>query len=176
VDYPDNIVAVAITDDEESEDDADENDENDSVEFIDENLNATHDPADVIEIEDADESESMADGTNDAVIGEETAPAEDDNDVDSVGAVRRRSTRRRTKRSALVVDFDNLAYSVTDGVLHINPNVLAEAREDMKITSENIFEGKTNVRVPPTAGISQRAVRQVTGLPDPVAMGGEPLV
>jgi hypothetical protein len=48
---------------------------------------------------------------------------------------------------------------------------LAEAKEDLKISSKDLFEGKVNVRVPPTAGVSQRAVRQVTGLPEPSPAG-----
>jgi hypothetical protein len=33
-----------------------------------------------------------------------------------------------------------------------------------------------DVHVPPTAGVSQRAVRQVTGLPEPSPAGEDPLV
>jgi hypothetical protein len=80
----------------------------------------------VDEAEEADENDdenASFDGdvgaeTKGAVAGDETihqgANENDEDDADSVGAVRRRSTRRRTKRSALVVDFDNHAYSVTD--------------------------------------------------------------
>jgi hypothetical protein len=179
VDY----TAAAVTDDEESHTESTDDDDG-SVEFIGENLD-THVPADPnaivdVDIEENEENEANDDGsfnggTNDAMAGEQPA-LEDEDDVDSVAAVRRRSTRIRKKRTGMVVDFDNLAYSLADGVLHINPNVMAEAKEDLKITSENIFGGKISMRVPSTAGVSQRALREVTGLPDPVPMSGDPLI
>jgi hypothetical protein len=114
---------------------------------------------------------------------------QDDQSVESNVAVRVRRRRRKKASKRTVVDFENRAYEVQDGVLHINPNVLKQAREDTKICSEltapvkgevengNVREGKgrTNLRSPRTAGIS-RAALATLGMPAPKIKEGEHLV
>jgi hypothetical protein len=77
-------------------------------------------------------------------VGEEDQDSpSDEQDNSSTGAVRRRSRRIRKKREPTVIDFENRAYAVDDGVLHINPAVLEQAREDTKITSNILFQPST---------------------------------
>jgi hypothetical protein len=108
--------------------------------------------------------------------------------VETVQAVRR-SGRRRKPKPALTVDFKNYAYAqAADGVVHINPAVLAQAKEDLKITSDDLFSApvkqttRTGVsfRCPATAGISRNALQSVSmaglHMPAPSLEPGQHLV
>jgi hypothetical protein len=112
----------------------------------------------------------------------------DDESVETVQAVRR-SGRRRKPKPPLTVDFKNYTYAqAEDRVVHINPSVLAQAKEDLKITSNDLFSapvketGRTGVsfRSPATAGISRSALQGVTmaglHMPEPKLQQGEHLV
>jgi hypothetical protein len=79
-----------------------------------------------------------------------TGVLQDDDEIseaESDVAVRRRSTRIRRKRNGLTIDFNNRAFAHENGVIHINPNVLEQAREDLKITSTDISPVKQNENV-----------------------------
>jgi hypothetical protein len=132
--------------------------------------------------------------TDKAVVAEEEPAEEDDSDGDSdeesVASVQavRRSGRRRKLKPPLVVDFDNLAYARgEDGVVHINPSVLEQAREDLKITSSDLFEPvqgadkqRVSFRNPATAGITSNALQSINmaglHMPAPKLGTGEHLV
>jgi hypothetical protein len=117
------------------------------------------------------------DTTNAVAAGVEPAEGEEsdedsDEDEESVTSVQavRRSGRRRRIRPPLVVDFDNLAYARgEDGVVHINPSVLEQAKEDLKITSDDLFSepmgdtkrAKMSFRCPATAGITRNALQSI---------------
>jgi hypothetical protein len=115
------------------------------------------------------------------------ADESDGESVETVQAVRR-TGRRRKPKPPLTVDFKNYAYAQAgDGVVHINPAVLEQAKEDLKITSNDLFSapvketGRTGVsfRSPATAGISRSALHGVTmaglHMPAPKVQPGEHL-
>lgn len=58
-----------------------------------------------------------------------------------------------------MIDFDNRTYAVDDGVMHINPAVLEQAKEDTKITS-NILPRSSATRS--TKGDSVAVSGQIT--------------
>eukprot|EP00956_Cyclotella_meneghiniana_P039837 scaffold180856_cov40-Cyclotella_meneghiniana.AAC.2 len=157
-----------------SDDESQQNEQQDEAEF---EANAEASMADDEEDSDEDESE-----------GED-----DDDDVPSMPL--RRSQRNRRKRQ-IVVDFDNKAwgenetYVASDDVIHINPAVIQQSKEDLKITSSDIIStskpkesvgaGRTQLRVPRTAGVCQQALDKVSmaafHLPEPKLEEGERLV
>ena len=59
-----------------------------------------------------------------------------------------RSTRVRRARAATVIDFDNKAYKVSDGVMHINPSAIEQTKEDFKVTSPDLIPNKKNSSLP----------------------------
>lgn len=108
---------------------------------------------------------------------------------DSTGATRRRSARIRKKIKPTVIDFEKKAYQTKDRVIHINPNVLDQARDDLKITSDILPSPKTvedrghgviRVQFPPAAGITKQALNCISlgamGLPEPKLTDGKIVV
>eukprot|EP00956_Cyclotella_meneghiniana_P026461 scaffold57247_cov37-Cyclotella_meneghiniana.AAC.7 len=194
-----------VTDD-EGDDEGDESDDDGSeVEYMGENL--ADEEQEAIQLDSENEQDDASDvdfGTNDAGDAEgDLADDEEENDDESSGdeddaapqAELRRSKRNRRKRQT-VVDFDNLEWSenqtyvVNEDVIHINPAVIKQSTEDLKITSDDLFPekktsvsdtgGRTQLRVPRTAGVCQQAVDKVSmgvfHLPEPKLEDGEHLV
>ena len=98
---------------------------------------------------------------------------EETNDLPTSTDAVRRSMQVRKKKPPVTIDFANRAYSVHDGVLHISPDVLDQAREDSKITSEILPNpGRMALRSPRVAGISRQALNRMSsnalGLAAPV--------
>eukprot|EP00956_Cyclotella_meneghiniana_P038953 scaffold162906_cov46-Cyclotella_meneghiniana.AAC.1 len=84
----------------------------------------------------------------------------------STGAVRR-SVRRRKAPKRMKIDFENKAWVVEDGVLHISNGVLEAARENTKITSPILpkpkaADGRIQIKSPRTGGISRQALNKVS--------------
>jgi hypothetical protein len=116
-----------VTDDEDDGDDeANEEAEESDAE---ENDTPMPEPAGEDPSEDTEESEAAETHQATGVLQEDDEVSEAGSDV----AVRRRSTRIRKKRNGLTIDFNNRAFAHENGVIHINPNVLEQAREDLKI-------------------------------------------
>ena len=168
-----------ITDDEEDNEEDDEDDdsigEEDDVEYLGENLDQQQ--AETIEIVDGDDQEFEVndhDDENDA--DDESDEDSDDDEEQEEQQVRRYPTRERKKAERLTIDDPNqksYSYRVQDGAIHIDPSVLESSREDLKITSKDLFKMKpekdrmslkaqesTGVRfkVPKTAGVTQDAL------------------
>jgi hypothetical protein len=132
-------IPIAVSDDEDSTaNEEQEQDDQSKVEFIGENLGHEEDEQEVVEVDDGDEPPEVP--PQGPAPGDESEGEEDE--ADSTHATRRRSRRKRVKRTGMVIDFYNYAYAVQDRVMHINPNVLEQVREDAKITSETLFLGE----------------------------------
>lgn len=155
-----------VSDDEDDGGDEDEENDGSEVEFMGENLGEPEQQQDVMDLADSGEDEDAAGGENagNGGNGEESSDSEDDDDDDegrvlpirsnrrntndnaSTGATRRRSNRIRRIRRPDIVDHDGRTTSVytsvnrrddgEDGVLHVSPSMLEQAREDLKITSD----------------------------------------
>lgn len=126
----------AVTDDEADEDDDKEDslDDDSAPDFGGGGVKDVGDNTlDLLGDEDSQQGQEVGTNEQDNL---ENSPEDALSDTDSTGAVRRRSRRIQKKREPTVIDFQNRAYSVQDGVLHINPNVLDQAQEDTKITSD----------------------------------------
>jgi hypothetical protein len=139
------------------------------------------------EVEEQDLQNGSAAGLAD---GEESVASESS----STGAVRRRSKRKRKKKQPTVIDFGNRTYQVEDGVMHINPNVLEQMKEDAKIMSMDlpakateeepeskaVKERTLGFRSPAIAGIYSQALDRVSlgglGLPPPNLKDDEAIV
>jgi hypothetical protein len=157
---------VVVSDDEADGDE--ESQSEDEVEFLGENLhqNNSHE---LVEID-----EATAEPEPSEVAGEIGDEEDDDSDAESDRAVAglRRSKRKRVKRQPAIIDFKNLTYALSDGVIHINPPAIEQTTKDFKVFDldgkENIKEkeisGRMAVMSPPTAGVSQAALKKVSGL------------
>jgi hypothetical protein len=119
-----------------------------------------------IEIEDAEET------INGAGDVEEDDDDESDAESDRATAGLRRSRRRRKMIEPTVIDFRNLTYKEHNGVIHINPAILEQTSKDYKVfdleekkvMDEEPIGKRMAVMSPPTAGVSQKALRIVSGL------------
>ena len=126
----------AVTDDEADEDDDKEDslDDDSAPDFGGGGVKDVGDNTlDLLGDEDSQQGQEVGTNEQDNL---ENSPEDALSDTDLTGAVRRRSRRIQKNREPTVIDFQNRAYSVQDGVLHINPNVLDQAQEDTKITSD----------------------------------------
>jgi hypothetical protein len=178
-----------VTDDKDGGGD-DNEDDNSNVEFMGNNLDQPDKQQAAVDLADSSGDENIANDNG----GEDSSESEDEDDDQgqnegrrallirsnrratnndastSIGATRRKSNRIRMIRQPDTVDFDGRTTSVyhhEDGVLHINPNVLEQAREDLKITSEILPKpseatgDRIRLRSPRTAGISRHALNRV---------------
>jgi hypothetical protein len=178
---------IVVTDDENDGDDGDESD----VEIMEEHPNDAADGAlSVYSTEEDQHDEASFGGGGDLADNEgESQADESDTEEEPPTEHLRRSKRVRKKR---FVDFDNKdwdkneAYVCGEGVMHINPAVIRQSKEDLKITSEDLFPtkpgkgGTIRVRAPPTAGVSQQALNKLSlgalYLPEPKLAEGEHMV
>ena len=175
--YP-NYVSDEEQDDDDGEDDGDSDGEPDEepdagdVDII-EPPEANHETIDVDEgqdqdgtafehVGDADDAENTAGAVADADDIESAADSDED-DADSITPVVRRSRRKRKKRPPMQVDFNNKAWKYDEGVVHINPAALEQAEETFKVVEPETAQ-RFGVISPRTAGITDEAMRAVTGL------------
>jgi hypothetical protein len=155
---------VPVSDDEEDTDD--EANSDDEVEYMGDNLQQNNSQG-AIEVEDDEET---INGAGD--VEEEDDGDESDAESDRATAGLRRSRRRRKMREPTVIDFKNLTYKEHNGVIHINPAILEQTSKDYKVfdleekktMDEEPIGKRMAVMSPLTAGVSQKALRIVSGL------------
>ena len=160
-----------ITDDEDNADEdeqQDDEDEND-VEFMGENLQNGVENEDIVNLTDehtdgmTNQETPGVDVENDADDEDSESDDEEESEEEDVG--RRYPRRIRKKTESLTIDdprSKSYTQRVRDGVLHLSPAVEEQSREDLKITSKDIFvrrgNDKVGLTVPRTAGITQAAL------------------
>ena len=155
-----------VTDDEDDGPD-DEESQEDSVEYLGENMGGDHvEEASVIEVDEASDDDMADDDANDEDSDEET---EDLLETEEETIERRYPTRVRKQATQLTIDDPrqkSYRTTVRDGAIHIDPSFVEETREDLKITSDDLFQEvenkeRVNFMVPKTAGVIQDALTHV---------------
>ena len=95
-----------------------------------------------------------------AAQADEINSVADESDDDSITPVVRRSRRIRKKREPTTIDFENKAWEINDGVMHINPATLDRTKSVL-----NVVDARKNDRIgimaPQLAGVSEEAVSQL---------------
>jgi hypothetical protein len=160
-----NLPPPIVSDDEDFDDDGDDDSE---VEILGDNL----DNGKKVEVVDlaVDDGDYGADDDDSSAGGVLSDVEDEDEDEDEPVPQLRRSTRDRKIRNPLTFDFSNRAYQLQDSVLHINPAVIQETKEDLKISSPITTTGvptpdpKIAIVSPRTAGINPSALARL-GLP-----------
>jgi hypothetical protein len=149
---------VVVSDDEEDEgDDADSDNE---IECMGENLQQNDNDLHEEIVVDESDAENPVDDPGDV---EDEEDGDSDAESDRATAGLRRSRRKRRKREPTVIDFKNLTYKEHNGVIHINPAIVEQTSKDYKVF--NLGEKKmASVMSPPVAGVSQKALKIVSGL------------
>jgi hypothetical protein len=126
---------LAVTDDEHYNSDEEQDNSDEEQDNSDDDNSGTDDAvageneSDTVEVEDADEDEENED---DEETNDESSP--DDNENPG----RRYPKRNRTKQNATVIDFENRAFKIQDGVLHLNPAVF-ESSEPSVMKNESAY-------------------------------------
>eukprot|EP00956_Cyclotella_meneghiniana_P002566 scaffold3022_cov42-Cyclotella_meneghiniana.AAC.2 len=152
-------------DESEGESDDDDDDEGDEPDFGDGAGSMASEEQSVGEEADEDDEENEdqeSEQTGQISLQQQQQP----DSPQSTNAVRR-SSRRRKAPKRMKIDFENKAWVVEDGVLHISNGVLEAAREDTKITSPILPKPKTDsgkiaIKSPRTGGISRQALNKVS--------------
>ena len=179
-----------VTDDEDGADD-----DEDDVEFMGENLN-DQEEENVVDLTETQQTTGVLqevpqeeNDSGDEADAESESDSEDEEQEEQVE--RRYPTRQRRQTTTLDMDPSAKSYSlnVKDGVINLSPAIIEQSSEDLKITSEDLFEPgaseRVRVNVPTTAGITQKALTKfcMHGLglhdkhmPEPKLEEGEKLV